>query len=106
MRAASWLDTPMRAWLAVGTWSSLPLPRAIARTLGTILHAGAGSVTQTLLGAIKSAARHTGIPAVLVAALALVLAFRVARRAIHLVVELALALALVLAATKAGWLRF
>jgi hypothetical protein len=106
MRTSPWLDTLMRAWLAVGTVSSLPLPRAIARWLATILHAGAGSVGETLLGAIKSAARHTGIPAVLVAALALVLAFRVARRAIHLVVELALALALVLAATKAGWLRF
>jgi len=51
-------------------------------------------------------ARHTGIPAVLVAAIALVVAFRLARRAIHLVVEVALALALVLAATRAGWIRF
>jgi hypothetical protein len=51
-------------------------------------------------------ARHTGIPAVLVAAISLVVAFRLARRAIHLVVEVTLALALVLAATKAGWIRF
>jgi hypothetical protein len=106
MRAAPWLDTPMRVWLAVGIVSSLPLPRAATRWLAAILHAGAGSIGEALVATIKSAARHTGIPAVLVAALALVLAFRVARRALHLVVELALALALVLAATKAGWLRF
>jgi hypothetical protein len=51
-------------------------------------------------------ARHTGVPAVLVAAMTLVVAFRLARRAIHLVFEVTLALALVLAATKAGWIRF
>jgi hypothetical protein len=55
---------------------------------------------------VVTLARHSGIPAVLVAALALVVAFRLARRAVHLAVEIALALALVLAATRAGWLRF
>jgi hypothetical protein len=56
--------------------------------------------------AILGVSRHSGVPAVVVAALTLVLAFRVARRAVHLVLEFALALALVLAATRAGWLRF
>jgi hypothetical protein len=55
---------------------------------------------------IVTLARHSGVPAVVVAAVALVLAFRVARRAGHLAIEVALALALVLAATRAGWLRF
>jgi hypothetical protein len=55
---------------------------------------------------VLTAAHRTGIPAVLVAALALVVAFRLARRALHLVFEVTLALALVLAATKAGWIRF
>jgi hypothetical protein len=56
--------------------------------------------------AVVSLARHSGLPAVLVAAVGLVLAYRLARRAVHLVVEVALALALLLAATRAGWLRF
>jgi hypothetical protein len=55
---------------------------------------------------VVTLARHSGIPALLVAAVALVLAWRVARRAVHLTVEIVLALALVLAATRAGWLRF
>jgi len=55
---------------------------------------------------IATLARHSGVPAVLVAAIALVVAFRLARRAAHLTLEIALALALVLAATRAGWLRF
>jgi hypothetical protein len=56
--------------------------------------------------AVVSLARHSGLPAVVVAAVGLVLAYRLARRAVHLVVEVALALALLLAATRAGWLRF
>jgi hypothetical protein len=104
MREAPWLDAPMRVWLAPGT-SFLSLPR-VPHWLARGLHAGTDRVGVVVADAIKSAARHTGIPAVLVAALALVLAFRVARRALHLVVEVALALALVLAATRAGWLRF
>jgi hypothetical protein len=55
---------------------------------------------------VQSIARHSGVPAVLVAAVGLVVAMRVARRAVHLALEIALALALVLAATRAGWLRF
>jgi hypothetical protein len=66
------------------------------------LHRAAGGAAVL----VKALARHTGIPAVLVAAVVLVLAFRVARRALHLVFEVTLALALVLAATQAGWIRF
>ena len=55
---------------------------------------------------IATLARHSGVPAVVVAAITLVLSFRLARRAAHLTLEIALALALVLAATRAGWLRF
>jgi hypothetical protein len=57
-------------------------------------------------GAVVTLARHSGVPAVVVAAVALVVAFRIARRATHLAIEFALALALVVAATRAGWLRF
>ncbi len=56
--------------------------------------------------AIQTIAKHSGVPAVVVAALALVIAFRLARRTLHLLVEVALAFVLVLAATKAGWIRF
>jgi hypothetical protein len=95
--AASWLDgrVPASSFLA-------HVPRFIPAAVLPWLHRIGGQAGRW----IQVAARHSGIPAVLVAALALVLAFRLARRALHLVVEVGLALALVLAATKAGWIRF
>lgn len=51
-------------------------------------------------------ARHTGVPAIVVAALALVLSFRLARRMVRLLVEVGLALAVLLALTSAGWIRW
>jgi hypothetical protein len=97
LASASWLD---------GSVTAPPLlshvPRWVPATVMPWLH----RVGALAGGWVQAVARHSGIPAVLVAALGLVLAFRLARRALHLVVEVALALALVLAATKAGWIRF
>jgi hypothetical protein len=51
-------------------------------------------------------ARHTGVPAILLAALALVLSFRLARRLARLIVEVGLALAVLLTLTSLGWIRW
>jgi hypothetical protein len=51
-------------------------------------------------------ARHTGVPAVVVAAIALVLSFRLARRMARLFVEVGLALAVLLTLTSLGWIRW
>jgi hypothetical protein len=55
---------------------------------------------------LRWASLHTGLPAVVIAALALVLAWRVARRTWHIALELGLALAALLLATKLGWIRW
>jgi hypothetical protein len=49
---------------------------------------------------------RTGLPAVVVATLALVVAWRVARRSWHVVLELALAAAALFLATRLGWIRW
>lgn len=76
------------------------------RSMGVPAFLGVHQASVVARHLVLVVARHSGLPAVVVAALGLVLAFRVARRAVHLAVEIALAMALVLAATRAGWLRF
>jgi hypothetical protein len=49
---------------------------------------------------------HTGLPVVVVAAIALIVAWRVARRTWHIAFELALAVAALLVATHLGWIRW
>jgi hypothetical protein len=56
--------------------------------------------------ALRWASDHTGLPVVVVAALAIVLGWRVARRTWHIALELGLALAVLLLATKLGWIRW
>jgi hypothetical protein len=56
--------------------------------------------------ALRWASHHTGIPVVVVAAVALVVSFRVFKRSVRLAVEVAIALALVIAATKLGWVTW
>jgi hypothetical protein len=56
--------------------------------------------------ALHWASAHTGLPVVVVAALALVLTWRVAKRTAHLVIEVAVAVALLMIATKLGWIRW
>lgn len=51
---------------------------------------------------LQLVARHTGVPVLLVAALALVLSFRLARRMTRLFVEVSVAAALVFALTRLG----
>jgi len=71
------------------------------RMLAWAPHA-AGGVRATL----RWAARHTGLPVVVVAAFALVASWRIFRRAARLTVELAVALVLLLGAARMGWIRW
>jgi hypothetical protein len=54
--------------------------------------------------ALRWAAHHTGLPVVLVAAVALVASWHAFRRALRLAVEVALAVAALLAAPRLGWI--
>jgi hypothetical protein len=74
----------------------------VAAWLTRAYHGGMAGVTS----ALKEISQHTGIPVVVVAALALVLSYRAVRRATRLAGEVAIALALVLAATKLGWIHW
>ncbi len=80
----------------------LHLPRGTVTWLLHAYHAGVAWVTAGL----HAVARHTGIPVIIVAAVALVLSYRLARRGGRLALELGLALVLVLAATRLGWVRW
>jgi hypothetical protein len=108
MRLASWLDASMKVWLEAATPGSIRghATARVASWMVAAVHAWLRGASGAALRGIALAARHAGIPAVVVAAIALLLAFRIARRAMHLLVEVALVLALFLVATKAGWLRF
>ncbi len=56
--------------------------------------------------ALRWTAGRTGLPAIVVAALAIVVAWRVAKRTWHIVFELALAVAALLVAARLGWIRW
>ena len=55
---------------------------------------------------LKLATRHTGVPAVFVAALALVISFRIARKMARLVAEVSLAAAVLFLFTRLGWIAW
>lgn len=72
-------------------------------------HSALGWVLKVVVastGSVRSLAQHTGLPMILVAALALVASWRVARRMPKLLIEVVVALALLVAATRLGWLRW
>jgi hypothetical protein len=56
--------------------------------------------------ALRWGAHHTGLPVILVAAIALVMSWRILRRSLRLTVEVVLALALLVAMTRLGWLTW
>jgi hypothetical protein len=71
------------------------------RWLGWVPAAGGG-----VRSALRAVAHHTGLPVVLVAAVALVLSWRFLRRTLPMLIEVAFAVALLLVATRFGWLRW
>jgi hypothetical protein len=56
--------------------------------------------------ALRFVSHHTGVPVVVVAAVALVVSYRVFKRSVRLAVEVAIALTLVIVATKLGWVSW
>ena len=66
------------------------------------LSAGGGAVRTGL----RWTAEHTGLPVIVVAAVALVASWRIFKHTMRFGVEVALALALLLAATRLGWLTW
>ena len=63
-------------------------------------------VGASLRTGLRLAAHHTGLPVIVVAAVALVVSWRVFKRAMRFGVEVAVALALLVAATRLGWLTW
>jgi hypothetical protein len=56
--------------------------------------------------ALRWASHHTGLPAMLVAAIALVLSWRIIKRTLRLALEVVIAVACLVAATRLGWLSW
>ena len=69
--------------------------------LALLGHAGPG-----LRWTLRWGAAHTGLPVVIVAAVALVVSLRLARRWARFVVEVAVAAGVLVAATRFGWIRW
>ena len=72
-----------------------------ARSLPTVL-----AVLRSGRGSLHWISAHTGLPVIVVAALAVVVGWRVARRTWHIAFELVLAVAALLVATHLGWIRW
>jgi low affinity Fe/Cu permease len=60
----------------------------------------------SLRHALEWVAHHTGVPVLLVAAVAIVVSWRIFKRSVRLVIEVGVALALLLVATKLGWISW
>ena len=56
--------------------------------------------------ALRWGSQHTGLPVVVVAAIALVVSWRIFRRSLRFVVEVTIAVALLLVATSIGWIHW
>jgi hypothetical protein len=71
------------------------------RMVSWLIPAGHG-----LRDALRWGSHHSGLPVVVVAALALVVSWHLARRAARLAVEVTIATALLLVATRLGWIAW
>lgn len=68
--------------------------------------ARAGFALTAFRHAVHYASIHTGVPAVVVASVALVAGYRLLRRTVRFAVQLTIAMTIVLLATYFGWLSF
>jgi hypothetical protein len=57
-------------------------------------------------GALHWISNHTGVPIVVVAALAIVITWKVFKAGLHLIVSVAIVTAALVVATNLGWVRF
>jgi hypothetical protein len=55
---------------------------------------------------LRWGSHHSGLPVIVVAAIAIVLSWRIIKRSLRLALEVAIALALLVAATHLGWLTW
>ena len=56
--------------------------------------------------ALRWGSQHTGLPIILVAAIALVVSWRIFRRSLRFVLEVTITVALLLVATHIGWIHW
>jgi hypothetical protein len=70
-----------------------------------LLHAW-GTATWVWKFALRWVTLHTGVPALVVAAVMLVVGWRILKRSARLAMEVALVTALLLAATELGWIHW
>jgi hypothetical protein len=68
--------------------------------------ARAGFLMTAFRHAVHYASIHTGVPAVILASVALVAGYRLLRRTMRFAVQLTIAMTIVLTATYFGWLSF
>jgi len=93
-RCAPWLDPPV----APSTLHEIPALHAIAEAASR----AAGWLGGHARALIGLAARHTGVPAVLVAAVALVIGLRVVRKLSAFFIEVGIAVLLLVALSEFG----
>jgi hypothetical protein len=60
----------------------------------------------SLRAALRWAAHHTGLPVILVSAIAIVVSWRLFKRSLRLAIEVVVAVTLLVAATKLGWIAW
>ncbi len=70
------------------------------------LWAAWGHAGFTVRFAVRWLSHHTGVPALIVAAVMVVVGWRLLKRTARFAVEVALVAALLLAATELGWIRW
>jgi hypothetical protein len=64
------------------------------------------AVGPSLRAALRWGSQHSGLPVILVAAIALVVSWRLFKRTVRFVVQVVVAVALLLVATRLGWITW
>ncbi|MFO0676328.1 MAG: hypothetical protein U0169_07330 [Polyangiaceae bacterium] len=82
------------------------LVRPFSAVVGEWLHGPALRHWADVKTALRTVASHTGVPVVLIAAVALVLSYRFAKRLTRFAAELAVVVTLLLVATRLGWISW
>jgi hypothetical protein len=101
--SAAMLVPSLRSVASLASLASTPAPGlAWIHRLGSTLAAAARGGVRV----VAWSAHHSGLPAVLVAALAVVLSWRLIKRGARLALEVVIAAALLVVATRLGWLSW
>lgn len=83
--------------------ASLPAVRAAFSILGLSTFHGLLRLVMPYLHRVSA---HSGVPVLVVAALAIALGYRILKRTLRFAVEVALVAAALFGATELGWIRF